>query len=534
MTMATTGCPSNVILTEMPEVIVLGGGLAGLVAAKALAEAHVRVEVWESSCRFGGKAGSVPVPCGDRLADHGYHIFPAWYRNTRALLASLKVELVDHRDFFEVQPRVVRRPNDPPFHKIEPPIFSRTMLATMELVSRPDWYLDEFSLDGFLRSRLYAGRSSGDRLREIARKGLASPPYRSSALTLKRNMDWWLRVFKQPNWSLLPGPLQEEFINPLVQATVAAGAVLVPQRTVTGADLDAGRIVAIKYRQGSNCVPDPQVVYEVPEGTDVISALPIEVLQHLLRTNANLLSTLSASDDPLLRTLELTAAPMSAVDLHLRKGRIPGLPPGHFLLRHSRYELSGIEITDIWRQYQTRDHPTVVQLIAGDPTTIGHLPQHQFVEAVIRDLARFVDINLGDVDWDRTIGMPHLDEPLFMNDVGSDTQRTRTCVRDVHNLFMAGDHTKTRVDLATMEGAIESGLRAAVEVCGGRRAAAPTVLEPQGLPRWLVRSWKVLRYPLAVLASPLRLTDVHYWGRAFREYVLLKQEDDERHDAMKV
>ena len=50
------------------------------------------------------------------------------------------------------------------------------MVATLDMISRPPWYLDDLSVDGFLRARLYAGRTSGERLREISRKALGSRP----------------------------------------------------------------------------------------------------------------------------------------------------------------------------------------------------------------------------------------------------------------------------------------------------------------------------------------------------------------------
>ena len=85
----------------MPKVIVLGGGLAGLVCAKVLAERKLDVEVWEASDRFGGKAGSTLH--NGRWVDHGFHIFPAWYQNTNALLDELGiVDLWRGKDFYEV------------------------------------------------------------------------------------------------------------------------------------------------------------------------------------------------------------------------------------------------------------------------------------------------------------------------------------------------------------------------------------------------------------------------------------------------
>ena len=167
------------------KVIVLGGGLAGLVCAKALARAGVPVEVWESSDQFGGKAGSRRGP-GGRWVDHGFHIFPEWYANTNHLLDVLGIDLWRSKDFYEVWP------NEPHGRPIKQRRFDRTMVASLDLISRSSSYLSDLSLHGFLRGRIYTGENSANRLREISRKALGSPAYLSSAETMQRNLQWWL------------------------------------------------------------------------------------------------------------------------------------------------------------------------------------------------------------------------------------------------------------------------------------------------------------------------------------------------------
>src|SRR5262249_39302475 len=67
-----------------PRGVIIGGGLAGMTVALELAKRQWPVTLVESEYRLGGKAGSQHR--GVFWEDHGYHIFPAWYMNTRRLL----------------------------------------------------------------------------------------------------------------------------------------------------------------------------------------------------------------------------------------------------------------------------------------------------------------------------------------------------------------------------------------------------------------------------------------------------------------
>src|SRR6267142_1124915 len=70
-----------------PNVTVIGGGLAGMVAAWRLLECGCNVSIFEASGRWGGKAGATQL--GSDFEEHGYHIFPAWYRNVWHLVREL-------------------------------------------------------------------------------------------------------------------------------------------------------------------------------------------------------------------------------------------------------------------------------------------------------------------------------------------------------------------------------------------------------------------------------------------------------------
>lgn len=68
------------------EVVVLGGGFAGLSCATALAEAGARVTVLEKKPHLGGRAYSFKDPATGHSVDNGQHLFVGAYRHTRRFL----------------------------------------------------------------------------------------------------------------------------------------------------------------------------------------------------------------------------------------------------------------------------------------------------------------------------------------------------------------------------------------------------------------------------------------------------------------
>src|SRR6516164_9540726 len=57
-----------------PKVVIIGGGLAGLAAATALAPRGFRVTILESRGRLGGRAGSFVDPASGQLTDACQHV----------------------------------------------------------------------------------------------------------------------------------------------------------------------------------------------------------------------------------------------------------------------------------------------------------------------------------------------------------------------------------------------------------------------------------------------------------------------------
>jgi isorenieratene synthase len=83
------GLPDAGLLLRRPRVVVVGGGIAGLTAATALAERGVAVELCERRGHLGGRAGgwTETLPDGTSVGmSRGFHAFFRQYYNLRALL----------------------------------------------------------------------------------------------------------------------------------------------------------------------------------------------------------------------------------------------------------------------------------------------------------------------------------------------------------------------------------------------------------------------------------------------------------------
>jgi squalene-associated FAD-dependent desaturase len=84
-----------------PDVIVVGGGFAGLAAATALAEEGARVLVLEGRPYLGGRARSWLDPESGQVVDNGQHLFMGCYRETLRFLSRLGT-----REHLALQPRL--------------------------------------------------------------------------------------------------------------------------------------------------------------------------------------------------------------------------------------------------------------------------------------------------------------------------------------------------------------------------------------------------------------------------------------------
>ena len=89
---APPGLPSADHLRPVPRVVVVGGGIAGVTAAVALAERGVSVRLVEREPGLGGRLRGWPVG-QDRTMTRGFHAFFKQYYNLRSLLRRVSPDL---------------------------------------------------------------------------------------------------------------------------------------------------------------------------------------------------------------------------------------------------------------------------------------------------------------------------------------------------------------------------------------------------------------------------------------------------------
>ena len=78
--------------TARPQVLVIGGGVAGASAASRLAEGGAAVTLIEARATLGGRATSYKDGITKQDVDNGQHLLLGAYRDTRAVLRRLGVD----------------------------------------------------------------------------------------------------------------------------------------------------------------------------------------------------------------------------------------------------------------------------------------------------------------------------------------------------------------------------------------------------------------------------------------------------------
>ena len=471
--------------------IVVGGGLAGMVAARELATRGWRVTLLERSTRLGGKAGS-DLKNG-RLVDHGYHVFPQWYPNVRAIVERLGVKLIDFDRYHFLLPGgyprkiTTRGPSSfsavwhfltngllPWYHNM------LYMYSVLDMISRPlsdKRFLDRVSQIGLIRGKWYTSESVAELGQENVLKASAIPVYDLSAMTAKRIAGYWLRQ-ASPFLSILPRDLQTVFIDPQVRELEALGVEIRYDSEVCGVVLQEGVVAAVDLRDGSQVSADAYVL-----------CTPFEVTRTWLR------DSLYEADSELGNLHFLEAQPMAALHLRLNK-ELPDLPKEHVFLHGSHYALSFI---DVGRHWKGLDGKPQLSFISSNYGPLNAVSREGAKNRLLEEIGEYLPITAADVeDWELN---PNMDVPLFINTIGAWSNRPRTKTQ-IKNLYLAGDFVKNAIDLACMEGAVSSALEAAAQILHdhGETGSLPVVQVPPEWSRALLVFARILLIPVVAIA----------------------------------
>jgi len=481
----------------MPDITVVGGGLAGMAAALRLLERGCRVTLFDSGTRLGGKAGA-NHDLGD-YNDHAYHIFPLWYLNAWKLVDELGIgdNFVDCTEYWHLEAgqfptfKILRNmasiksvPQNLisgvlPFPQMLLFFYSLLDLITQRYSKRS--LLDQISAAGFVRSRFYRTEQLALQYQDMMLKGISVPSYFVSAMTMRQVMRYWLR-YPAPMFRILKGNLQQFWITPIENRLRQLGCEIILGHRLERIEVSGRAVSRLHF------LTEHHARTQVPVDNTIL-AIPFGHLERLLDD-----SLYRAAPD-LFRIQGLNSRPMAALNLYLKR-RIPGIPNHHVDLVNSRFSLSFIDISQFWPGFDT----TVLNLIASDFERLAPLSQPEAVDQLLADLRQFLP-QITAAEIHHVNFQSHVHHPLFMNDVGA-WQFRLNARTGLTNLFVAGDYCRSHVDLVSMEGAITTGLLAAEAVRKKEGMQEPVeILVPKVYPDWLMLLGKWTLLPVAALAK---------------------------------
>jgi uncharacterized protein with NAD-binding domain and iron-sulfur cluster len=503
-----------------PTVAVLGGGMAGLAAAHELVERGFAVTVFERKA-LGGKARSIPVPgsgAGGRRplpGEHGFRFFPGFYHHVPDTMRRIPFganangvhdNLVDATE--TKSPRTQGRADGTVFGIAPDPNELRTPEGTRRVLVEalgghgvPPQELEFFAerVVMFLTSSderrfgqwertswwdYVRAEGKSEEYRKVIARGLtrslvAAKEKLASTRTIGHMAEAFVMNFQgrgndgAPD-RVLDGPTNEAWIDPWIILLRRLGVRFAVGHTVEALDVRGGRVAGARVR-------DARGRRRTVEADWFVSAMPVERARRLWSP------AVLALDPRLELTNDLFVDWMNGIQLYLRKPL--QIIRGHLTFIDAPWALTALTQGQFWGERSfTRDYGdgSIVDCLSIDisdwdsPGVLYGKPakkctREQIAAEVLAQVKAHLNDNGADVLTDDMIAGWFLDpaiawvasraenrndDPLLVNTV--DTWEKRPTPRTaIPNLFLAGDYVQTDIDLATMEGANESG-RAAV------------------------------------------------------------------------
>jgi zeta-carotene desaturase len=188
----------------MPNVAIVGAGIAGLTAALRLAERGYKVTLFERDNFIGGKFRATEWDGGRQTAfhEHSYHMFLNWYHNFWQIAKEIgaedqftpltKIKFLERGDFPNMKELVnFGSPSTVLTNLLSGvlpvPHMFLYMYSVLDLLSTPmrDSFRDLISVNGFASTKPYATEESVRMYDEYLAKTFAIASYESSAKTFR-------------------------------------------------------------------------------------------------------------------------------------------------------------------------------------------------------------------------------------------------------------------------------------------------------------------------------------------------------------
>jgi len=513
---------------NMPEVIIVGSGLAGMSAATRLMEQGFDITLYEQNDFLGGKLGAHKHEKNNDLHEHCYHMYLNWYNNFWQFMKEIGA-----LDKFIPNPVIgCRLPGD---KQTRPYLTNAGSLATIltnmlnGIASPADQFLSAYSLldligtqsmsgtvleqtsvGNFFRSRSYSTKGSMEASVRTLAEAFASPSYLSSARSYQSLIKYGYRDPTPSLWLLTQNTndaIFEPWRHHLEERAkhLRRNFEIQTLRRVEKLHLKDGEVRKLTLgvmanspttERGKETEATSTSVVDVPG--DLVLAVPPGALGRLVSPDV-------AACAPKLETVRLLRSePMISFDVYFKR-KIPGLTNNITLLLDSKYTLSLLDNSQVWNDPPERG--TALNVISSNADLLKDYENDVIKDLMLKELQRFLDFKLDDVDHDRCHVQTNVGEELFVNQVGSWKHRpTATC--PIPNLFLAGDFCQTFIDVVTVEGAVVSGLVAAEALRRRRGIGAPiNVVRPDSYPAFLPAMLAVALRPAALAAKAVSVAD---------------------------
>ncbi|MCA1452695.1 FAD-dependent oxidoreductase [Bradyrhizobium sp. BRP22] len=513
----------------MPEVIVVGSGLAGMSAATRLIERGFDITLYEQNNFLGGKLGAHRDSGSPDPHEHCYHMYLNWYNNFWQFMREIGAA-----DKFIPSPVIgCRSPGDKQTRPyLTNPGSPATILTNMlnGVASPADQFLSAYSLldligtqwmsgavleqtsvSGFFRSRGYSTEGSIAASARTLAEAFASPSYLSSARSYQSLVKYGYR-HPTPSLWLLTQNTNDAIFEPWRRHLEARAKALGRRFEIH----HRARVESLHLRDGQvreltlgempeepttdrNDEPTASKVWKVDVPGDLVLAVPPGPLDRLVSPEV------AACAPELERVRLLRSEPMISVDAYFKR-RIPGLTGSITLLLGSNYTLSLLDISQVWTD-RPAEAGTALNVISSNADLIADYPKDVILDVILKELQRFLDFQLDDVDYTRCHVQTNVGEELFVNQVGSWVNRPKAICK-IPNLFLAGDFCQTFVDVVTVEGAVVSGLLAAEALRRRRGIGAPIdIIQPDSYPALLPATLAAALRPAAFAAKAVSMAD---------------------------
>ncbi len=448
--------------------------------------------------------GSRPLAVYDDVYhEHCYHMFLNWYHNFWNLVKDVGIDRYERfsprtqcahlfRGTAPSSQRLRRLTNlGAPrdawanlFSGIAPApdmfLWTYSILDLLAEPFHPTDYVDQASVNGFVRSRWYATEPCAALNDYLLTKAFAVPSYLTSATAFKSFNKYSIRDPVPMLW-ILNGNSYDHLFSRIEARLEELGGEIMTGRQVQKLRLDAhGRIETVTWvpsdvfrRPGEERPPSRGDVVRQRHAEALAAADPRDERQRdevdyliLAVPPAELIDLVEPIHDsvPGLQSVrKLEGGVTASLDLYFKR-KLDDIAPLHIVLRGSRYGLTFADNSQAWvgdPEMTKHGRPvTFLNVAATDFPMLGGMTRDEVTKHMIEELREYVSFEIEDIDWGKTYLQRNVNEPLFLNEVGSEQWRP-AAITEITNLFLAGDFCDGPINVVTVEAAVVSGLKAA-------------------------------------------------------------------------